>query len=201
MFNRLKKTLSHNLINIPGWRTNRKIVVIESDDWGSIRMPSREVYDRMLGEGIRVDRDSYCRYDGLETTDDLEALYDVLLSVKDKNGRHPIITADAVVANPDFERIKESGFSQYYYEPITESFAKSSLHVGTWDVWRQGMAAGLLHPQFHGREHLNVKKWLRTLREGDEITRRAFDYGTFGLTSDVDYRIKNNYMGAFKLGA
>ena len=31
------------LINIPGWRTNRHIVVIESDDWGSIRMPSCEV--------------------------------------------------------------------------------------------------------------------------------------------------------------
>lgn len=200
MLSKIKSRLSHNLVNIPGWRTDRKIVVIESDDWGAVRMPSREVYDCMLAEGIRVDRDAYCRYDGLETADDLEALYDVLLSVKDKNGRHPIITANAVVANPDFERIKESGFSQYYYEPITESFAKSSRHVGAWDVWRQGMAEGLLHPQFHGREHLNVKKWLRTLRVGDEITRKAFDYGTFGLTSDVDSRIKNNYMGAFNSG-
>ncbi|NTW32234.1 MAG: hypothetical protein HGB12_06370 [Bacteroidetes bacterium] len=30
--------------NIPGWRTDRKILVIESDDWGSIRMPSKETY-------------------------------------------------------------------------------------------------------------------------------------------------------------
>lgn len=40
----LKQYITHNLLNIPGWRTNRKIVVIESDDWGSIRMPSQEVY-------------------------------------------------------------------------------------------------------------------------------------------------------------
>jgi len=41
---KLEKALRKNLVNIPGWRTNRKIVVIESDDWGSVRMPSREVY-------------------------------------------------------------------------------------------------------------------------------------------------------------
>lgn len=32
----LKQTITHNLLNIPGWHTNRKIVVIESDDWASI---------------------------------------------------------------------------------------------------------------------------------------------------------------------
>jgi len=29
--------LHRYIANIPGWRTNRKIIVIESDDWGSIR--------------------------------------------------------------------------------------------------------------------------------------------------------------------
>lgn len=39
-----KQHITHNLLNIPGWRTNRKVVVIESDAWGSIRMHSKEVY-------------------------------------------------------------------------------------------------------------------------------------------------------------
>ena len=39
-----------------GWKTDRKIVVIESDDWGSIRMPRREVYEMSLKKGYRVDR-------------------------------------------------------------------------------------------------------------------------------------------------
>lgn len=30
----IKQTITHNLLNIPGWHTNRKIVVIESDDKG-----------------------------------------------------------------------------------------------------------------------------------------------------------------------
>lgn len=195
-----KQTITHNLLNIPGWRTNRKIVVIESDDWGSIRMPSRDVYEEFLRRGVRVDRDPYCRYDCLATADDLSALFDVLTSVKDKNGRHAVITADTVVANPVFEKIKESGFREYFYEPFTETLKRSPLHEGAFELWKQGMDAGIFHPQLHGREHLNVKKWLRTLQSGEEVTRLAFDLGTFGLTSAVDARIKNNYMGAFNSG-
>lgn len=193
----IRTTLTNNLVNVPGWHTGRRIVVIESDDWGALRMPDRETYDRMLAEGIRVDRDPYCRYDGLETADDLSALFDVLRSVRDSKGRHPVITADAVVANPDFDRIREADFSEYYYEPITTTFARSARHAGAWDTWRQGMDEGLIHPQFHGREHLNVKKWMNALNGGDGVTRRAFEYGTFGLTSDVDPRIRLNYMGAY----
>ena len=78
---RLEKTIIHNLLNIPGWHTNRKIVVIESDDWGSVRMPSREVYEEFLRQDVRVDNDPYCRYDGLATKEDLTNLFDVLDSV------------------------------------------------------------------------------------------------------------------------
>lgn len=194
---KLRQAITNNFVNIPGWHTRRRIVVIESDDWGALRMPSREAYDRMLAEGIRVDRDPYCHYDGLETASDLEALYDVLQSVSDSTGRHPVITADAVVANPDFGKIRESGFAEYHYEPVTDTFARSARHEGAWEMWRQGMDGGLIHPQFHGREHLNVKKWMEALNGDDVITRRAFDFGTFGLTSDVDSRIRTNYMGAY----
>lgn len=196
----LKQTITHNLLNIPGWRTDRKIVVIESDDWGSVRMPSREVYEEFLRRGVAVDRDPYCRYDCLATGDDLSALFEVLTSVKDKNGRHAVLTADTVVANPVFEKIREAGFREYFYEPFTETLRRSPRHDGAFELWKQGMAAGIFHPQFHGREHLNVKKWLRTLQSGEEVTRIAFDLGTFGLTSAVDPRIKNNYMGAFNSG-
>lgn len=200
MIKNLLDLIKHNFINIPRWHTKRRIVVIESDDWGAIRMPSAKTYKAMLDEGIRVDRDQYCRFDGLETKKDLENLYEVLLSVKDKNGRHPVITANAVVANPDFHAIKESDFTQYFFEPITETFKNSERHKGAWEAWQEGMKQGLIYPQFHGREHLNVKKWMNALQNPDSITRKAFEYGTFGLTSEVDSSIKLNYMGAFNSG-
>ena len=134
----------------------------------------------------------------MATKDDLEILFEALQSVKDKNGKPAVFTANAVVANPDFEKIKESDFQEYYYEPITTTMNKSPNHTNVFDTWKTGIDAGIFHPQFHGREHLNVKKWLRVLREGkDPITRRAFELGTFGLTSKVSPEIQGTYMGAF----
>ena len=77
----LKQNIAYNFFNIPGWRTKRHIVVIESDDWGSVRMPSLEVYNQFLKEGIRVDKDIYCRYDNFATQDALEILFEDRKSV------------------------------------------------------------------------------------------------------------------------
>lgn len=194
----IKQQLTHNLLNIPGWHTRRKILVIESDDWGSVRMPSKKVYDEFMRRGIPVDKDPYCRFDNLATAEDLEALFDVLTSVKDKNGRYAVLTPNAVVANPNFGKIKESGYTEYFYEPFTETLKRyGSCHEKAFEIWKQGLEAGIFHPQFHGREHLNVKKWLKNLREDVGFTRQAFDLGTFGLTQAVDPDLKRNYMGAF----
>lgn len=178
-----------------GWRTNRHLVVIESDDWGSIRTPSREVYDTFLHEGVRVDNDAYCRYDGLATKEDLTRLFEVLQSVRDKNGRPAVLTANTLSANPVFDKIRESGFTQYYYESFTETLKRE--RDGAWEMWQEGMRSGVFRPQSHGREHLYVKKWLNALQSGDRLTLRAFELGTWGLTANVDASIKEYYMGAF----
>lgn len=102
VFNNFRSSLARHLVNYKGWQTTRKIIVIESDDWGSIRMPSKEIYDNLLKSGIRVDRCPYNRYDSLASEEDLSALFDVLTSFRDMNGNHPVITANTVVANPDF---------------------------------------------------------------------------------------------------
>jgi len=66
-------SIKRNLSNIPGWRTHRKIVVIESDDWGSVRMPSRKVYNALKIKGIDLssgDSLRYNLYDSLATSED-----------------------------------------------------------------------------------------------------------------------------------
>lgn len=136
MFNNLKSTISHTSSTSPAGTSNRKIVIIESDDWGSIRMPSREVYDRLLNKGIRVDNDPYNRFDALATKEDLEALFEVLCSVKDKNGRNAVLTANAVTANPDFEKIRASGFTEYHYKPFTETLNESPKR-GAFGLWQR----------------------------------------------------------------
>lgn len=189
-----------DLYNMFGWRTDRHLVVIESDDWGSIRMPSKAAYDEFLKHGVRVDKDPYCKFDSLATASDLERLFEALHSVKDKNGKPAVITANTLSANPVFEKIADSGFAQYYFEPFTETLKNSPFHANAFGLWQQGIHEGVFRPQCHGREHLNVKKWLSALRDQHPSTLLAFRLGTWGLTWEADASIDTYYMGAFDSG-
>ena len=75
-----KTFLAKNYVNYRGWSTKRKIVVIESDDWGSIRMPSKEVFNDLLAQGIPVDKSYFTKYDSLESREDLGQLFTLLQS-------------------------------------------------------------------------------------------------------------------------
>jgi hypothetical protein len=176
--------LKRNISNIPGWKTNRKIVIIESDDWGSIRMPSHKVYVQLIKLGIRVDCCPYNRYDSLENEEDLSALFEVLVKFKDKNGNYPVLTANTVVANPDFEKIKASGFTSYFYEPFTETLKRYNIE-STFELWKTGMRENIFYPQFHGREHVNVPLWLRLLKENNNVFLKSFDFGLWGLGPEI----------------
>lgn len=192
MIDKLKRVL----INIPGWRTNRKIIVIESDDWGSIRMPSKEVFSKLLNAGIRVDKCPYNTYDSLESEYDLIALFETLTSIKDKNGNHPVITANTIVANPDFSKIKESNFQKYYYEIFTETLKKYPKHSRSFELWKEGISHKIFFPQFHGREHLNVGRWMNALKDQLPETRFAFDNNLFGISDIVKSEKRKNYLAA-----
>ena len=196
-FKKLRSALFNNLISIPGWRTSRKIVVIESDDWGSIRMPSAEAYRELEEKKIIVGSDPFNRFDNLESEDDLAELFDLLISLKDSQGNHPVITANFNVANPDFDKIRQSGFREYHYELFTETYARYPMHAGSFGLIRQGMFEGLLLPQFHGREHVHVNQWMRLLSSGVKDYRTAFDYGTYGLNSIQSGMADNNVMASF----
>jgi hypothetical protein len=183
---KIKTLISRNLINVPGWRTGRKLVVIESDDWGSIRMPSREVYSEFVSRGFELSKSDYNRLDTLETNDDLTSLYEVLGSCKDSAGNHPVITANCVMGNPDFHKIRQSDFNEYAVEPVTETLSRHANRNRVEELWKQGMAEGVFHPQFHGREHVNVVRWMNALREKTTEMMFTFDRGTT-FSGDGDY--------------
>ena len=131
-------------------------------------MPSREVYEKSLKAGYRVDKISYERYDSLASEDDLELLFDLLSKFKDCNGNHPVITANVLSANPDFEKIENAGFEKYHYELITETFKKYPNHSRCFQLWKEGLDNKLFIPQSHGREHLNVSMFMSALQRGDK---------------------------------
>ena len=187
----LRKVLSKasgNLLNIPGWRTGRRIVIFESDDWGSIRMPSRDVYNNLISKGFKIDGSDYNRLDSLESNDDLLMLYEVLRSHRDKNGNAAIITVNLIVANPDFKKIRESEFTQFFYEPVIETLKRYPNHDNVVKLWKEGAKERLFYPQFHGREHVNVVRWMEALQQRTPEIMVTFDYETtFSGNGDYNF--------------
>ncbi|WP_376696609.1 hypothetical protein [Wenzhouxiangella sp. EGI_FJ10305] len=165
----MNRILSDNLKNLRGWRTPRKLVAFAVDDYANVRVASKEVRQRLVDAGLDLSH-QMDRYDALETRQDLEALFDVLDSVRDSRDRPGKFTAYALSANPDFARIRADG-EHYHGESVPATFARleseqPAAYQGAWALWQEGMARDLLQPQFHGREHLNVELFEHKLRSG-----------------------------------
>ena len=173
----------HALMLLRNRRIKRHIVVFESDDWGSIRMPSIEAIRRLETRGVKVPLpQSYDSLDTLASNDDLELLMDVLSSAKDVNGKPAKMTLNCCVANPDFERIKKHDYQKYFYELFTETLKRYPNHDRSFALWKEGMAHGVFSPQFHGREHLNPQKWMRWLQENKASVMTAFEENCYAVS-------------------
>jgi len=180
--------IKSNITKIPGWRSKRKIVVIESDDWGSIRTPSKVIYDSFLKKGYNLGNSNYNRFDSLECNEDLIHIFNILSKHHDKNHRCPVLTANTIMANPDFDKIAASGYNQYAFEHFTDTIKGYPRHDQVLSLYKEGMYEGIFHPQFHGREHLNVNRWMKKLKEGsDEIMFTFRNRTTFSGKEDYNF--------------
>lgn len=186
----------HYIYNLYGWHTNRKIVVFESDDWGSIRMPSKEIYEKCLKAGYRVDLNPYERFDSLLSSVDLNMLFDLLIGFKDSKGSHPVITANCVVANPDFVKIKEDNFENYYFELITDTFNRYPYHEKNFEIWKLAQKERIFFPQYHAREHLNVTLFMQALHSGNRDAHFGFNNGMPGCITLDSKNYGNRFVEA-----
>ena len=109
------KGIRNELRNAKGKKLQGKYLVIESDDWGSIRQPSLEIYQKQVERAGREIKDPFFRFDAVEQDEDLEELFTVLERHRDSYGNPAVITADYAVANPDFDKIRKSKFGEYFY--------------------------------------------------------------------------------------
>ena len=184
-----------HLSNIAGWNTKRKLIVIESDDWGSIRTRSKRDYDSLLRSGFNVDDSIFTKFDCLESNKDLERLFNSLCKFRDKNGNQPVFTPMCLVANPDFKKIKENGYQKYFHEPFTETCRNYPEHDKVLTLWKKGADENIFVPEFHGREHLNPLRWLRGLKY-DKGLNIMFDHNSIGAQK-FNGRLIIEHLAAF----
>jgi len=196
-FRNLGESIIKNISNIPGWSSKRKIVVFLVDDWGSIRIPDKAARGALMKAGVDCDSNRFNKYDTLASVDDLSSLFETLASFKDKNGSLPSFTALTTVANPDFIKIRNSDYKEYFYEPFTLTLERYFSKKKVFGLWKEGINAGIFIPQFHGREHLNVNLWLKGLQNNDYNLVTAFDHKAIGVPESKPSKFNSSYMAAF----
>lgn len=204
MLGSLKNAIFKNLKNLPGWKTNRKIVVFSIDDYGNVRMASKAARDILRKKGLSIDSNRFDLYDSLETFEDLEALFETLQSVKDKNGNNAVFTAFTNVANINFEAIEHNGYNKYEYEPLLDSYKKMPSHKNPWKMWQEGINNKLITPESHGREHINLEYFNELLKRKDpellaciaersNIDFHSIPFKNVGYTAAFDFENNPNF--------
>jgi 6-pyruvoyl-tetrahydropterin synthase len=193
----MKATLKKHIINARGSCLNKKIVVFESDDWGAIRIPTIETRDELLQKGLIRKNDPFSKYDSLETTEDYQMLFEVLKKHTDKKGHYPVITANFILNNPDFNKIAANDFKKYYSESFKETYNNKIGSEKAWETLNKGIENQLILPQFHGSEHLNVVRWMNKLKTVDERFRFAFDKECYAIDELGNENRRQNLMAAY----
>lgn len=189
----LKRKIISNIRNISsGAKVNKHIVVFESDDWGSNCISSKADFDELVRCGVLSnDCDVYYKNDTIARESDLACLFEVLSKYKGGDGKSAVFSAFVNPANPDFLKIRENGFSDYYYESFVETLEKTGEKENILQRWQEGIKNHLIFPEYHGREHLTVPLWMDALRQKDEKVMAGFNHRFYSVNSDRIPKVAN----------
>ena len=163
----IKNKFINNIKNFRGWKSNRKLLAFAIDDYGNIRLSSPQAKEHLINKGVNL-KGRFDHIDVLDTRQDYEQLFEVLQSFKDKKGISPVFTTYAMPANVDFQA--SVGRGEYVAENLVITYERLSQedptnYEGAFALLQKGIVQGLIRPQFHGREHLNVLAFNRLLQE------------------------------------
>lgn len=191
MKNIVKKILDFNVL-----KSSKKIVIIMSDDWGSVRMQSGEAKSNLINNGYVINN-RFDQFDCLESNDDIELLFDVLTKYKDYKGNHPVITAVTNVGNPDFQKIKKNSFKTYFHETIDKTYNRYPNSDRVLSLTQEGIKNNIFVPQSHGREHVQFNWWMQELQNEESFARKFFEDEFFFLGAQfLTHPKRNRGIGA-----
>lgn len=151
-----------------GFKTDRKIIVIESDDWGSIRSTKQGLDYAQKSKNISLN--PFQKYDCLENSFDISNLSSTLRKYKDKNGKHPIVTTNFIMQNPCIDKDSEICFKNFYelYENKDEMLS----------AIKAAEKEHLIDIELHGLIHFNLQK---IKQDKSNFQRDCLKLGTIGM--------------------
>ena len=141
----------------------RPIVIIQSDDWGRVGIPSIAALDRLKSRDVDVGKDPWDYY-GLETEEDIVTLGDVLAALRDRDGRSPCLTANFIMANADLRAMRAEGYREFRWIGIADGFPAPWTEE-LFAVYLANIERKVFYPGLHGFTHFNIPALLCALSE------------------------------------
>lgn len=141
-------------------------LLIESDDWGP-------------GGTFHAER--------------LHELTATLNRYTDSVGRPAVLTADMVLAVPDFQAMARNGFNHYERRSLKDGFPELT------DAFHAAMATGSFVPQLHGLEHQHGEGLARLARERDTRIQSAVADTDFWDWEQLDSPLQAHYVDGTQL--
>ena len=177
----IKQRLGDFYWNFRSVKTNEKLLIIESDDWGSLRTESQNIRKELNEINTGYTKNPYIQYDGLANSEDLQALFEMFSKIKNDEGLSPQLTANFCMGNPDFDKIRAKNYQEFFLERFDQSILKNKEGDKVLELWSEGINKSLIKPQLHGREHLHALAWLSELRQGNPDLLKAFELSVWGI--------------------
>jgi hypothetical protein len=168
------------LLPSTGFRFDRPLVLMQSDDWGRVGLRDREGLEQLRSAGIKLGESPYDFYT-LETADDLAALSQLLKRHRDSTGRHPCLEMNFILANLDFAKMNAENLGQLPTLALAQGFPQPWNRPGLSEAYREGIDSGLFYPALHGTTHFCCAAVERNLAAGGEradLLRTLWQAGT-----------------------
>ena len=182
-----------------GWKTRRKIIVIESDDWGSFRFKSNAIRDKYIPD---YNSDYWMDYnDCFESHEDLKQLSKVLESTKDKNNNSACITFLMNPSNPDFKKVEVANFKTFFGKSFKHNLQEREDGEQILAWYQNAIDKHLLEVGFHGREHLNECSWIKDLKNPNSIARNGFYDRIWGQSIISGQKDKISHRSTFEMSS
>jgi hypothetical protein len=88
--------------------------------------------------------------------------------------------------------MEAENYEKFYFETLPDTYKKLEMqqpgaYTGAWGLWKEGISKGLLKPQFHGREHLNLAVFNDKLQKKDAQLLTALKNKSYTSISDEEY--------------
>ena len=170
----------HRHLPASGFRFDRPLLLLQSDDWGRAGLRDQEGLEALRSAGLVLGERPYDLYT-LETAEDVHALSKLLATHRDSTGRFAVMGMNFIVSNLDLPRMKIAGYQRIHQLQLAEGLPSGWVRPGLANAYREGIAQRVFSPALHGTTHFcqqAVERCIADQGERSQLLRTLWETGT-----------------------